>query len=285
MEQIILNNGKSIPALGLGTFRITPEDCEPAVAHALGNGYCLIDTANVYMNERAVARGIEKSGVERGQVFLTSKIWPSDYKYEKAKRAINETLERLNTSYLDLLLLHQSVGAYKEAWQAMEEAAAAGKLKGIGLSNFGEKELADILSRARIKPAVLQVECHPYYQQTDLKKTLEKDHIALEAWYPLGSGDQKLQAEPVLTALARKYDKTPVQIILRWHIQYGNIVIPGSKNASHIDANKDIFDFELTEEEMGQISTLDKNERYFKVPRMMQKIMFTSGHPDFNKQK
>lgn len=278
------NNQYDIPALGLGTYRVKPEDCEIAVAHGLNKGYRLIDTANIYMNEKAVARGMKTSGVAREDIYLTSKIWPSEFAYEKAKKAIDATLERLDTPYLDLLLLHQSVGKYVEAYKAMEEAVAQGKLRSIGLSNFTGKELDEILRIANIKPVLVQVECHPYHQQKELKKILDENQILLEAWYPLGSGDKKLQEEPILLEMAAKYGKSVIQILLRWHIQYGNVVIPGSKNPNHITSNMDIFDFELTEEEMNAISRLDKKTPYFKVPRWVQRILFTNMRMNYNNQ-
>ena len=285
MKTFLMNNSQTIPAMGLGVYRIPSDACEAAVEYALNNGYRLIDTANIYMNEKAVARGITKSNVKREDIFLTSKIWPSDFQYEKARKAIEATLERLNTPYLDLLLLHQSVGKYKEAYKAMEDYVRQGKLKAIGLSNFEGEELKDILDIATFKPVVNQVECHPYFQQKELKEISDKEGIILESWYPLGSADRGLLENPIFVKLAEKYNKTPAQIILHWHVQYGNVVIPGSKTPSHIDENFDIFDFELTEEEMDEISKLDKNERYFKVPRFIQKLAFASLKMNYNKQK
>lgn len=285
MMQFTLNNGTQIPSIGLGTYRLTPEDCEVAVEHALNHGYRLIDTANFYMNERAVGRGIKKSNVKREDIYLTSKIWPCDFGYQKALKAIDDTLERLDTPYVDLMLLHQSVGKYKDAYKALEVACEAGKIKAIGLSNFEGKELQDILDIATIKPVLIQVECHPYYQQKKLKQQVEKDGILLESWYPLGSADKNLLEDPLFVKLADKYHKTVVQVILKWHIQYGNIVIPGSKNPVHIDENFDIFDFTLTDEEMQEIDALDKNHRYFKVPRLIQKMAFQAIRLNYNKQK
>ena len=285
MIDFTLNNGMKIPSLGLGTYRVKSEYCEPAVEHALNNGYRLIDTANFYLNEVAVGKGIEKSNLKREDVFLTSKIWPSHFAYQKCLEAIDDTLRRLNTDYLDLLLLHQSVGKYKDAYKALEVAVEAGKLKAIGLSNFVGEELQDILDIASIKPVLIQVECHPYYQQKALKEEVAKEGILLESWFPLGSADKNLLEDPVFVRLAEKYHKSVVQIILRWHVQYGNIVIPGSKNPTHIDENIDIYDFEFTEEEMAEIAALDKNKRYFNVPRFVEKALFPQFRINFNKQR
>lgn len=285
MTTFTLNDKNMIPVLGLGTFKLQPDDCEFAVETALKNGYRLIDTANVYMNEKAVGRAIKKSGVDRTEIYITSKLWPTEYPYEQAKAAINDTLKRLGTKYVDLMLLHQPYGEYLEAWKAMEEAVAAGKIRSIGLSNFEQKALNDVLAHAHIKPAVLQTECHPYLQEKIMKEVLKVNKIALEAWYPLGHADNKLFQDPVFARLAEKYKKSAVQVILRWHIQVGNIVIPGSKNEQHILDNIDIFDFELTAEDMAEIAKLDRNKRYFKTPEFLKKIMIASMKQDYNNQK
>ncbi|MFX3617992.1 MAG: aldo/keto reductase [Sporolactobacillus sp.] len=281
---ITLNNGVEMPLLGIGTFRIRPEDAEKSVEYALKNGYRLIDTANLYMNEKAVGRGIKKSGVPREGIFVTTKLWPTEYPFEQAKKAIDDTLKRLDTEYVDLLLLHQDVGDIEGAWKAMEQAVDAGKVKAIGISNFSDKTMQRILSVCRIKPAVLQTECHPYLQETALKERLSKDGIHIMAWYPLGSANKKLLNEEVFTRLAKKYNKSNVQIILRWHTQAGNIVIPGSKNQSHIQSNGHIFDFELTRDEMKEINALNKNKHYAAIPAFIKKLLFTRGNRDYNKQ-
>ena len=283
MKYTTLNNNEIIPTLGIGTYRIRPTDAERSVEHALKNGYQLIDTANIYLNEKAVGRAIKKSGIDRSEIFLTSKIWPTEYKYAKAKQAIEDTLNRLGVDYLDLMLLHQPVGDYLGAWKALEEAVSTGKIKVIGLSNFTGHELDEVINKGTIKPAVVQVECHPYFQQKDLKAKLAKDNIALEAWYPLGSADKDLLAEPIFTELASKYNKSVVQIILHWHVQKGNIVIPGSKNPAHIDSNLDIFDFELTAAELAQIAQLDNGKRFFNLPKWMQRI-FLLTRMNYDKQ-
>ena len=260
MENVTLNNWVKMPVLGLGTFKLQPKDAEEAVYSALINGYRLIDTANAYMNERAVGGGIKKSGVPREKIFLESKLWPTVYEKETA---VDEMLERLNTDYVDLLLLHQPAGNYLVGYKAMEKAVKEGKVKSIGISNFEGEPLEEILKTCEIKPTVIQVEAHPYYPQNELKERLKKDNIHIQAWYPLGHGDSSLIQEPILTELAQKYNKSNAQIILRWHIQFGNIVIPGSKNPEHIKDNANIFDFELTEQEMNKIAEINKNKRYY----------------------
>ena len=257
---ITLNNGVEMPTIGLGTFTMSPEDAEAAVYNAIKCGYRLIDTANGYMNERAVGRGIKKSGVPRNEIFLETKLWPTVY---SNPNAIEETLERLDTDYIDLLLLHQPCADYKGAYKMMEQAVRDGKVKAIGLSNFEGEPLKEILAMCEIKPAVIQVEAHPYFGQKELKEELAKNDIKIQAWYPLGHGDKSLQEEEVFTRLAEKYNKSNAQIILRWHIQSGHIIIPGSRNPEHIKDNANIFDFELTNDEMNEINALDKNKRYY----------------------
>lgn len=259
-EKVILNNGVEMPSVGLGTFLMKPEEAEEAVYNALTSGHRLIDTANAYMNERAVGRGMKRSGLKREGIFLETKLWPTVY--SKAT-AIDETLERLDTDYIDLLLLHQPTADYKAAYQMMEEAVKAGKVRAIGLSNFEGEPLQEILKICEIKPAVIQVEAHPYYPQNELKDILKEHDIKIQAWYPLGHGDRTLLEEPLWSELAEKYGKTNAQIILRWHVQSGNIIIPGSKNPEHIKDNADIFDFALTNEKMQKIAKLNKNKRYY----------------------
>ncbi len=260
MNYILLNDGNKMPSLGLGTFMLKPNEAEEAVYNALTCGYRLIDTANAYMNERAVGRGIKRSGVKREEIFLESKLWPTVYTKESA---VDEMLERLDVDYVDLLLLHQPAGDYITGYKMMEKAVKEGKVKSIGLSNFEGEPLKKILEVCEIKPAVIQVEAHSYYPQNELKKVLKDYDIHIEAWYPLGHGDKSLLEEKVFSELGEKYGKTPAQIILRWHVQSGNIVIPGSKNKEHIKDNADIFDFELTDEELDRINKLDKNTRYY----------------------
>ncbi len=260
METIKLNDGYDMPLLGLGTFLLKPNDAEEAVYSAFKNGYRLIDTANAYSNERAVGRGIKRSGVPREEIFLESKLWPTVYTKESA---VDEMLNRLGVEYVDLLLLRQPAGDYVTGYKMMEKAVKEGKVKSIGVSNFEGEPLQKILEICEIKPSVIQVETHPYYTQDELKKVLDKYDIKIQAWYPLGHGDKSLIDEPIFTKLAQKYNKSNAQIILRWHIQQGHIVIPGSKNSEHIKDNANIFDFVLTDEEMKEIAKINKNKRYY----------------------
>lgn len=261
MEYFTLNNGTKAPAAGIGTFLMSPADAEEAVYNALTNGYRMIDTANAYMNERAVGRGMKRSGLKREEIYLSTKLWPSVY--AAADAAIDETLARLDTDYIDLLFLHQPVGDYIGAYRAMERAVAAGKVKSLALSNFPIEKIQEIVAATEIVPAFVQVEAHPYYPQKKLKAYLKEFETAVMAWYPLGHGDKALVNEPVFTELGKKYGKSNAQIILRWHTQVGNAVIPGSRNVQHIRDNIDIFDFSLTDGELAQIAALDKNQRYY----------------------
>ena len=255
-----LNNGVEMPMAGIGTFLLSPDEAENSVISALQAGYRLIDTANAYVNEKAVGRAMKKSGVAREEIFLETKLWPSFYEQEDA---VEKTLERLDTDYIDLLLIHQPAGNYIAGYRLMEKAYKEGKVKAIGLSNFTTSQIQEILDICEVKPAILQTEVHPYFPETQLKEFLEKENIVIQAWYPLGHGDSALLEEAIFTKLAEKYGKSNAQIILRWHIQAGNIVIPGSKNPEHIRANFELFDFALTDAEMDEITALDKNRRYY----------------------
>lgn len=255
-----LNNGVKMPVAGIGTFMLSPDEAENSVVSALQAGYRLIDTANAYVNEKAVGRAMKKSGVAREEIFLETKLWPSFYEQEDA---VEKTLKRLDTDYIDLLLIHQPAGNYVAGYRLMEKAYKEGKVKAIGLSNFDASQIQEILEVCEIKPAILQTEVHPYFQEKELKEFLKKENIVIQAWYPLGHGDKALIEEPVFSGLAEKYKKSNAQIILRWHIQAGNIVIPGSKNPEHIRANFELFDFELTDAEMDTIAALNKNARYY----------------------
>lgn len=271
MEQIQLNDGNKIPVLGIGTYQIASADARRSVRFALENGYRLVDTANAYGNERSVGKGIKESGAPREDVFLSTKLWPTIYK--RADEAIDETLERLGTDYIDLLFLHQAAGDYVGAYQAMERAVKAGKVKSLGLSNFQPDQIDKIRKHTTINPAVLQVETHPYYDQAELKKYLEPMGTKIMAWYPLGHGDTSLVNEAVFTGLGRKYGKSNVQVILRWHIQMGHIVIPGSKNEQHIYDNMNVFDFSLTHEEMSTVAAIHKNRLYNNFPRFASSML------------
>ena len=268
MEYATLNNGVKMPMAGIGTFLLSPDEAEASVLSALQCGYRLIDTANAYVNEKAVGRAMKKSGLPREEIFLKTKLWPSFY--EQAD-AVEKTLERLDTDYIDLLLIHQPAGNYIAGYKLMEKAYREGKVRAIGLSNFTVEQIQEILGICEVKPAVLQTEVHPYSQEKELKQFLNKEGIVIQAWYPLGHGDRALIQEPVFTELAEKYGKSNAQIILRWHIQDGNIVIPGSKNPAHIKDNFDLFDFSLTGEEMAGIAAMDQKKRYYiSTPEMLK---------------
>ena len=260
MEYFTLNNGYKMPMAGIGTFMISPADAEVAVESALKSGARLIDTANAYMNESATGRGIQSSGVPREEIFLVSKLWPTVYEKETA---VDEMLKRLDTDYVDVLFLHQPTDNWREGYRNIEKAVKEGKVRSIGLSNFSAEEVQEAIDTMEIKPQLVQVEAHPYYPQTELKKKLAETKMGLMAWSPIGHGDKNLINEPVFTELAKKYGKSNVQIILRWHVQSGNVVFPGSKNPDHIKDNFDIFDFALTDNEMAEIAKVDKNVRYY----------------------
>ena len=260
MEYFTLNNGIKMPMAGIGVFMMSPAEAEASVESALKSGVRLIDTANGYMNESGTGRGIKKSGVAREDIFLVTKLWPTVYEKETA---IEETLARLDTDYIDLLFLHQPTDNWREGYKNIEKAYKEGKVKAIGLSNFPDELLKKAIETMEIKPQVVQVEAHPYFPQTQLKKILSETGMGLMAWYPLGHGDKNLVNEPVFTELAAKYGKSNAQIILRWHIQSGNVVIPGSKNPAHIRDNFNIFDFELSTEDMEKIAAVDKGVRYY----------------------
>ena len=262
MEYVTLNNGIKMPMAGIGTFLLTPDEAEASVLNALACGYRLIDTANAYVNEKAVGRAMKKSGVSREEIFLETKLWPAFYEQSDA---VEKTLERLDTDYIDLLLIHQPAGNYIAGYKLMEKAYKEGKVKAIGLSNFSQSQIREILDICEVKPVVLQTEVHPYYQEKKLKDYLKKEGIVIQAWYPLGHGDKALLEEPLFQELGKKYGKSSAQIILRWHIQAGNVVIPGSKNPAHIHDNFDVFDFALTDAEMQEITTLNKDKRYYEV--------------------
>lgn len=265
---ITLGDGNRMPQLGLGVFLVSDVAvCEASVDTALRAGYRLLDTAVLYRNERAVGRGIRNSGVPREELFVTTKLWPSQFSYDKARAAIDACIERLGTGYLDLLLLHQPVGDVRGAWRAMEEAVDAGKIRSIGVSNFTIADLDKLLPSARIAPVVNQVELHPYWQQPHLVPYLQSKGIVVESWYPLGHGSAKLLAEPVITTAAAAHGKSPVQVILRWHLQRGFVVIPKSTNPEHIIANLDVFDFTLSDAEMAGIDALGTDRPMMRVPR------------------
>lgn len=279
METIKLNNGIECPVIGIGTFMLKPSDAQNSVREALKMGYSLVDTANAYVNERAVGRGIKESGLKREDVFISTKLWPSEYENENA---VDETLERLDVDYVDLLYIHQPAGNRLAGYRQLEKAYKEGKAKSIGISNFEGKYIDELQHKWEIAPQFIQVEAHPYFTQKELRKTLDKYGIKLMSWYPLGHGDKSLMEEPVFAELGKKYGKTPAQIILRWHTQMGFVVIPGSKNVAHIKDNLDILNFTLTDDEMNEIAKLDINKRYYHRTEEQLKS-FAAWRPEFER--
>lgn len=262
--RLTLNDGNTIPQFGFGTYMIEGDvETEKVCSEALSLGYRHIDTAHAYQNERGVGEAVRKSGIPREDAWVTSKLWPSEYGEGVTSEAIDKMLDRLGTGYIDLLLLHQQFGDYMGAWKDMERAVKDGRVRSIGLSNFESDRLEQVLGAAEIKPSVLQVECHPYYPQRELRKRIAPYGTVIECWYPLGHGDKGLLGDPTIVALAEKYGKSPAQIILRWDIQEGNIVIPKTLNTEHMAQNIDVFDFELTEGDMESIANMDSGTRYF----------------------
>ena len=277
METVQLNNDLECPVIGIGTFMLSPAEAENSVREALKMGYSLVDTANAYVNERAVGRGMKASGVKREEIFLSTKLWPSEYENENA---MEETLARLGVDYVDLLYIHQPAGNWLAGYRQLEKAYKEGKAKSIGISNFEGKYIAELETKWEIAPQFIQVEAHPYFTQTELRRTLDRYGVRIMSWYPLGHGDKSLISEPVFAELGKKYGKTPAQVILRWHTQMGFAVIPGSKNVDHIRDNLNILDFTLTDAEMAQIAKLDRGERYYHRTEA-QLEQFAAWRPQF----
>lgn len=268
MPYVTLNNGYTMPRFGIGTFNVPGDSvAADAVLFALKNGYRHIDTAHAYRVERGVGQAVRESGLPREEIWVTSKLWPSEY--GDADAAIDRMLDRLGLDYIDLLYVHQPMGDWRSAWRAMERAVASGKVRSLGLSNFDAADslYTSALEWAKIKPAVMQIECHPYAQRKEWAKKLAGDSIVLEAWFPLGGAmsDGALFKDPVLIKIAESHGKTPAQIILRWHIQEGHSAIPGATYHPYITENINIFDFELTPGEMDEIRALDKERRFFNM--------------------
>lgn len=263
MEYKKLYNGVMMPKIGFGVYQISKDECERCVLDALDVGYRHIDTAQSYFNEEEVGSAIEKSNVDRKDIFITTKIWIDNYGYENCKKSVEESLKKLRTDYLDLVLLHQPFGDYYGAWKALEEFYEAGVIKAIGVSNFYPDRLVDICRFARIKPMVNQIETNPFNAQKQAHEWLDKYEVAHEAWAPLGEKRNGLFDNEVLKNIAKKHNKTVAQIILRWEIQNDVIVIPKSTHKERMEENFDIFDFELTDEEMLQIDKLDTNNSLF----------------------
>ncbi|MBR1938411.1 MAG: aldo/keto reductase [Spirochaetales bacterium] len=280
MEYLTLNNDVKCPVIGIGTFTLSPSEAQNSVREALKMGYSLVDTANAYVNERAVGRGIKESGIKREDVFVSTKLWPSEYENENA---VEETLERLGVDYVDLLYIHQPAGNYLAGYRQLEKAYKEGKARSIGISNFEGKYIEELQTKWEVVPQFIQVEAHPYFTQKELRKTLDKYNIKIMSWYPLGHGDKSLISEPIFAQLAKKYQKTPAQVILRWHTQMGFAVIPGSKNVDHIKDNLDILDFKLTDEEMEMVASLDKDMRYYHRTDE-QLVQFAGWRPAFEEK-
>ena len=263
MDYITLSNGIKMPQLGYGVYLVSQEECEHCVLDALSVGYRSLDTAQAYFNEGQVGSAIEKSGVDRKDIFLTTKVWVEHYGYEAAKASVLESMEKLRTNYLDLCLLHQPFSDYYGAWRALEELYDEGKIRAIGVSNFYPDRLVDICSFARIKPMVNQVEIHPLNQQKEALRWMSKYSVAPEAWAPLGEGRDNMLQNPVLVSIGEKHGKTAAQVILRWHLQRGVIVIPKSTHIERMQENFNVSDFVLTDDEMASIAALDKVKSSF----------------------
>lgn len=258
MEYRELYNGVKIPMLGYGVFQIPDhEEAKKSVATALKNGYRLIDTAQAYLNETAVGEAIKESGIPREEIFITTKVWVQDYSYEKTIKAVELSLERLGVEYIDLMLLHQPIGDYINAWKALEKLYKEGKLRAIGMANCCPHVIADLCMTFEIKPMINQVELHPFFQQQLNLDTMKEYGVIPEAWGPFNEGKRNLFTDPILTAIGKKYNKTAAQVALRWNIQRGVIVIPKSVREERMQQNIDVFDFELSQEDMDQIKTMD----------------------------
>lgn len=258
MEYRELYNGIKIPMLGYGVFQIPDhEEAKKSVATALKNGYRLIDTAQAYLNETAVGEAIKESGIPREEIFITTKVWVQDYSYEKTIKAVELSLERLGVEYIDLMLLHQPIGDYINAWKALEKLYKEGKLRAIGMANCYPHVIADLCMTFEIKPMINQVELHPFFQQQLNLDTMKEYGVIPEAWGPFNEGKRNLFTDPILTAIGKKYNKTAAQVALRWNIQRGVIVIPKSVREERMQQNIDVFDFELSQEDMDQIKTMD----------------------------
>lgn len=283
MEYAELQNGVKVPILGLGTFMISPEDTEKSVYTAIKAGYRLIDTANAYMNEEAVGRGIRRALEEglaaREELCISTKLWPTVY---ESRYAVDDTLVRLGLTYVDLLFIHQPAGNFMAGWKNAEKAYKEGKTRALGISNFQGQKLETLLTEGEIKPHVVQLETHPYFINHEVMDRLSPYGTVLMGWYPLGHGDSSLLHEPVFAALADKYRKSEVQIILRWAVEKGFITIPGTKNPDHIRENLDIFDFRLTEEEMKEIGKLEGTKKYYTATEEIEE-KYASMHLPFER--
>lgn len=265
-----LNNGQWMPRFGIGTYNVPGDSvAEDAVSYALKCGYRHIDTAHAYRVERGVGKAVKESGIPRSEIWITSKLWPSEFGEGKTMEAIDKMLERLQTDYIDLLYVHQPMGDYRGAWRDMEKAVRQGKVRSLGISNFDASDslFNDIMEFAEIKPAVMQIECHPYAQRKEWQQKTRQHNIQLECWFPLGGemSNGALFKDPTIQKIAKVHGKTPAQIIIRWHIQEGFSVIPGAIRHDYIKENISVFDFYLTDEEMAQMRSLNKEKRFFNM--------------------
>ncbi len=263
MEYVTLSNGVKMPILGYGVYQVSKEECERCVLDALKTGYRHIDTAQAYFNEEEVGTAIQKSGIPREEIFITTKVWIDNYGYEKTKTSLAESMRKLKTDYIDLVLLHQPFSDYYGAWRALEELYSEGKIRAIGISNFYADRMIDMVAFNKIKPMVNQMETHILNQQKDLKNWCEKYGVCLEAWGPFGEGRKGIFDNPVVTAIGEKYGKTAAQVMLRWNIQRGVVVIPKSTHIERMEENFNVFDFALSDENMAAIAALDENESAF----------------------
>lgn len=277
MQNVILNNGVAMPILGFGVFQISdPEECERAVVDALETGYRLIDTAASYMNEEAVGRAIRRSGVPREEIFVTTKLWIQDAGYERTKKAFERSLSRLQLDYLDLYLIHQPYGDVHCAWRAMEELYRDGRVRAIGVSNFFPDRIMDLIMHHEVVPAVNQIETHPFHQQVETQKFLQENGVQIESWGPFAEGRNQIFQNEVLVSVAQAYQKSVAQVILRWLIQRGVVVIPKSVRRERIVENFNVFDFELTPQDMAAIATLDTGQSLFfdhRDPEMVKRLV------------
>lgn len=292
MEYVTLYNGVKMPQLGYGVYQVTQEECERCVLDALEVGYRSLDTAQSYFNEEQVGNALAKSNIPREEIFLTTKVWIEHYGYERAKQSVLTSMEKLQTSYLDLILLHQPFADYYGAYRALEDLYKEGKVRAIGVSNFYPDRLVDIASFAEIKPMVNQVEVHPHNQQVIAKEYMDKYQVQIEAWAPFGEGRGGLFENPVLSTIGEKYHKTTAQVMLRWHLQRGVVVIPKSVHKERMEENFQVFDFALDEEDMKRIAALDKAESSFfshydpaKVEWFVQMVEERKHQRDCSKEK
>lgn len=276
MQKVTLNNGVEMPILGFGVYQVPDAaECERSVAQALEVGYRLLDTAAAYQNEEAVGKAIQQSGVARGELFVTTKLWIQDAGYESAKRAFQRSLDRLQLDYLDLYLIHQPFGDVYGAWRAMEELYREGRIKAIGVSNFQPDRVMDLIVHNEVVPAVNQIETHPFHQQVETRQFLQDNHVQIESWGPFAEGRNNIFHNDVLLSLARKHGKSVAQVILRWLVQRGVVAIPKSVHRARIAENFDVFDFELDADDMRAIAALDSKQSAFfdhRDPAMVKRL-------------